>query len=174
MISALFYISENEVQFKIGADFCIPRGDSRAYTISCFINDNSRIQSSAFPTPDRAWLMEGDLLYRTDAYENPNIREFLELDFFTSSESRDRISLAPDAISPSVLQSTEYGGLIFNLIAENITLPVSMLPPGVTLSNFRDAVLDAVLGEWTCVVNNTFGVDSATSIIIECGTYCTG
>ena len=170
-ILAALLETESEVQFKIGADFCIPRGDRRTYTISCDVNsDSTSTQSIAFPTPDRAWLMEGDLLYQANVGEIPNIRE--SIDFFSSSPNR--LLLFPDVVLPNVLQTTVYGGLVFNLITDNITLSPSMLPPGVTRDNFRDAVLDAVLGEWTCTVNNTFGVDSATSIITECGTYSTG
>ena len=32
--------TQTKVQYKIGAEFCIPRGDRRTYRISCNINDN--------------------------------------------------------------------------------------------------------------------------------------
>ena len=160
--------TQTEVQFKIGADFCIPRGDRRTYRISCDINDGKPTRSRAFPTPDRAWLMQGDLLYRAPVHETPNTQDFIE---FLSSQP-NRVLLAPDAVFPPVLRTTDDGGLLFDFTAQNVTLPPSLLPPDVNLGNFRDAIIYAVLGEWACVANNTFGVDSATSVISECGKYC--
>lgn len=84
-------------------------------------------------------------------------------------ELPNRILLAPDSVFPSVVQTRDDGGLQFNFQAENLTLSELMLPSGVTRDNFQDFIVDAVLGKWTCITNNTFGDDSATSTVTDCG-----
>lgn len=159
------------VEYMIGADFCIPPNDMREYRLSCGINSNegTPTQSRAFPTPDRAWFLNGDELYQAGANDPPpETRDFPE--FFMDPPTR--ILLAPDSVFPSVLQTRDDGGLQFNLQAENLTLPEAMLPPGVDPDNFRPDILAAIVGDWTCEANNSFGMDTATSTIRICGMYC--
>ena len=154
----------------IGSDFCIPLDERRQYILYCDVNSNegSSTQSIAFPTPDSAWFAQGDLLYRVDANDPPpNTRDFI--DFFM--DPPNRILLAPDSVFPSVLQTRDDGGIQFNFLTENVTLSEAMFPPGVTRDNFRMAALQALVGEWTCEANNTFGMDTATSTIRICGMY---
>ena len=158
------------VEYMIGADFCIPLDERRQYTLSCGINSNQRTptQSRAFPTPDRAWFAQGELLYRVGANDPPpDTRDFLE--FFL--DPPNRILLAPDSVFPSVLQTRSNGGIQFNFRTDNLTLPEAMYPPGVTADNFRMAAFQAILGDWTCEANNAFGMDTATSTIRICGMY---
>ena len=175
--NVLFYTAAIEdtpagVVYMIGADFCIPLDDRRQYTLTCDINSNERTptRSRAFPTPDRAWFSEGELLYRAGANDAPpDTRDFLE--FFMDPLAPNRILLAPDSVFPSVLQTRDGGGLQFNLQTENLTLPELMYPMGVTADNFQTAAFQAIVGEWTCEANNTFGMDTATSVIRLCGIY---
>lgn len=158
--------TDTTVEYKIGSDFCIPEGDTRSYTISCGINtEGSPTQSRAFPIPDRAWFHNGDLLYRVPANMFPGAREFPE--FFMDTPGR--MLLAPDAIFPTVFATTSTGGLLFDFGFDNLTLPEAMRPPGVTMDNFRDVALMGLIGEWTCEANNTFGMDTATSVVRLCG-----
>ena len=156
--------TDTEVQYNIGADFCISRDDRRKYTLHCFIENRHTREtiSGAFPTPDLSWIIQGDLLYQ--GLEDGEVQLIPE--FFVDPPSR--ILLAPYSVFPSVLSTDRFGDIELNLRAENLTHPFSMLPPGVTLDNFRDALFETLLGEWTCRVNNTFGVVSATSTITDC------
>ena len=122
-----------------------------------------------FPTPYRTWQLNNHTLYSAFQYEEPSLREVLESDISFFIKDANRILLHPDSIVPSALQIIHGGGLYFSLQAENLTLPEAMLPPSINVGNFKEILLETIVGEWSCSVNNSLGEDVAVTIIRICG-----
>ena len=77
----------------------------------------------------------------------------------------------PGLIAPPPLdirRLSQSGVIIISTEFYNVSLS-AMLPPGVTEANFREATFQALLGEYTCSVNNVYGGDSAMTTISNCG-----
>ena len=77
----------------------------------------------------------------------------------------------PGLINPpplDIMLLSATGGIVFNTGFFNVSVS-SMLPPGVTEENFREATFQAILGDYICSVNNVYGGDSAMTTIRVCG-----
>lgn len=159
--------------YRIGSDFCIDPNYRGTITIRCEIANfdvRNDTVSRAFPTPDRSWSLNDDLLYRTGAQENPNLRENPE--FYMASDIR--MLLSPDFFVPPLLTTPtgiDQGALLFNFELINASAQaLMMLESFNNIGEARVAAPSALVGDWTCQANNSFGADSATSSIRICGT----
>lgn len=142
-------------------------------TIQCeifnFGPDRNTSVSRAFPTPDRAWSLNNDLINRVSAGGNFLIRG--NPDFFMVSDFR--MVIAPDFFVPDVLTSptggTNQGAVQFEYQFGNTTMlmTVDMFN---TVEEAAQGARQALVGEWTCATNNSFGSDTASSNVRICGT----
>ncbi len=160
--------------YVIGSDFCIDPTYRGTVTIQCEIfnfgmgQDRNMSVARAFPTPDRSWSLDGDLLDRAQAGDNFDLRS--NPDFFMESDRR--MVLNPDFFIPGVLVAPTggnlQGGIQFNFVLSNTTMLMTVASID-TIDEARAEAYLAVVGEWTCQANNSFGSDTATSNVRLCG-----
>ena len=110
------------------------------------------------PTPSRSWFKDGELVYTAPLETVPDVDEY----------TMANPVLITGVLTPGVFSATADGTIFYNTEVENITFAMP-LPPGTTVEQARVMVFDGLLGNWTCVGNNTLGSSSVTNIIRECG-----
>ncbi len=79
--------------------------------------------------------------------------------------------LDPDFFIPNVLTTLtgeNHGAIQFNFDLRNTTM-LMMVDSIDTIEEARIVAHQAVVGEWTCRVNNSFGSDLAASKVTLCG-----
>ncbi len=161
-----------EIEYLIGSDFCIAPDYRGTVTILCVIinagQPNPLNISRAFPVPFRSWSLNEDLLYSEISTGTPNIEDSTE--FFSASV--DRMVLMPQYFFPESVLGTPTVGRLQGAIQLNFALfNASFAPLFGSLEAAQAAAYRAVVGDWTCGANNTFGSDMATSNIRICGTF---
>ena len=80
----------------------------------------------------------------------------------------DNPVLITGVLTPEVFTATADGSILYSTQVENITYAVP-LSPGTALPQARALLFDGLLGNWTCVANNTLGTSAVTIAISECG-----
>lgn len=161
--------------YRIGSDFCLEPGFSGIVTILCDVinqgEDPNGNLSRAFPTPDRAWFQNGDLLDSASILNPLGDDLISNTAFFT--QSPNRMLLMPGVWSPDVISfptGEQEGALSLSYQLLNTTLSLGMMPGDIqNIEAARSLTRMALLGSWRCEVNNTFGSDGATSEIRVCG-----
>ncbi len=153
----------------IGSDFCIDPNFRGVVTILCQVvnagSNNVLNVSRAFPVPFRSWSLDGDLLYSELVTTFPNIEDNIE--FY--SMSVERMVLIPQYFFPESLLGIPTFGRLLGGIQLNFALSNATFHPLFdSLEAARGAAYRAVVGAWTCGVNNTFGSDMATSNVRMC------
>ena len=166
-------VSDRDVtEYIIGSDFCVaPDFRGRIIILCVIVNVNSPNilnESRAFPVPFRSWSLNGDLLYSELSTATPNIQDSME--FFAAS--RDRMVFDPTFFRPEPLLGTptegrQRGAIQLDFSVQNATF----MPLFTSLDAAREAAYRAVVGDWICNTNNTFGSDMATTSIRMCGTF---
>ena len=132
---------------------CISRDmDSKVVELDCIILNSPQ------PSPLRSWFKDGELVYSTISGLTVDPNDFL----------MDNPILVPGVLDPSPFTALGDGRIFYNYDIMNISVP-SMLPPGTTLEQATQEVFDLLIGNWTCLVNNTLGSSTVTYVIRECG-----
>lgn len=112
--------------------------------------------------PTRMWLRNDDLVYSSPVGEDLEA----DLGFFS-----DYPILVVGIFDPNVLTALTDGRLFYADDVMNITMP-DLLPPDInTIEEARPELFDLSLGNWTCVVDSSLGIDSVTYIIRECSKH---
>ncbi len=159
-------------EYLIGSDFCIPPDFRGRVIILCVIVNvdfpNILNEARAFPVPFRSWSLNGDLLYSELSTTTPNIQDSME--FFAAS--RDRMVFDPTFFRTEPLlgtptQGRQRGAIQLDFSLENATF----IPLFPSLDDARAAAYRAVVGDWMCSTNNTFGSDMGITSIRLCGTF---
>ena len=134
------------------------RDDSKLLiTFEC----NTERAGHPYPLPraSRSWFKDGQLVSSTligDAV-------FIDESFLMAHPI-----LNMDVFDTPPLTLLPNGDVIMYLGLRNITSPFSgMLALTTTIEQARDMVFDILLGNWTCVVNNSLGTSSVEFIIRE-------
>ena len=148
-------ISDTPV-YDIGADFCLQRNTNTSVALRCNLLQTNH--SSPVPKPIRIWHKDGDLLSN-----GTNISQT----FF-----RERKLLILGVLTPPnfILLGSAFSVLFLNTSVDNVTTS-DLLEDDVPIEVARDMLFDLLLGEFTCSVQNVYGMDTATTVIQECGTY---
>ena len=139
---------------KVGADFCLEPSGSSALSVLELRCDLT--QHPTVPLPTVTWLHNGAVVYEGDD---------MNMDFFTQGIN---VLFAPGFIYPTPLSLNGDDSLTFNLHVVNLSSPLIDYP-AITSSNIREALFSLVTGTWTCVQNNSYGIDNETSRITLCG-----
>jgi hypothetical protein len=109
------------------------------------------------------WLRNDQLVYSS------RVGEALDPDpdFFNTDNNT---ILLPGVFDPNALTATSDGKLFYFDDVKNITMPDLILSDsGIrTIEEARSALFELSLGNWTCVVNSSLGIDSVTYNIREC------
>ena len=136
---------------------CVSRNaDNKIVNLECEILGNPQ------PNPLRSWFKDGELVYSAINGFSPN-----PSDFFMNNPI-----LVPGVLDPITLSALSDGTIVYNYEVRNITSP-QQLPPGTTEAQIEQQVFDLLLGNWTCIVNNTLGSTTITYLITDCGEiYC--
>lgn len=141
--------------YRVGANFCLERGETEEIILLCPIIQECPL---AFPRAIRGWDKDGIFVYvGLDG-----------IDYMLRDEFLDANPLfIPGVVFPSPfdIRTGSTGSLRLSTAASNISMP-TFVPPG---ANVRDEVFDRLLGIYTCIVENEYGDDTATTIISECG-----
>ena len=143
----------------IADNFCWERSDTSAIELDCTVAERGQPRS----IPIRMWLRNGELVYSAPVGEDldPN------LDFFDNNTI-----LSPGIFEPDPLTATRDGKLFYFDNVKNITMPMLLSDTSIrTIEEARSALFDLSLGNWTCVVNSSLGIDSVTYNIRECGKH---
>ena len=143
--------------YDIGANFCLER--NQQVIIRC----NENPSELAYPNFNRTWSINDIIIINTLNGRNPGF----EADFFTTGNND---ILVPGLILPQVVGFDRFftAELMLDTGFFNLSNP-AIAPPGVDKSNFRDVAYAQLLGVYQCQVRNAIGVDTATSIVRECG-----
>ena len=144
--------------YCIAGNFCIQRSVNEMVLLGCEIPNEATNPPLPFPTPSRSWFKDGELVYIADLETVPDVDEY----------TMANPVLITGVLTPDVFSATADGTIFYNTEVENITFAMP-LPPGTTVEQARVMVFDGLLGNWTCVGNNTLGSSSVTNIIRECG-----
>ena len=162
-------------EVRVGSNICLDRSSgSPQFVLLCDVQPRNLTQGirSAVPTPRRIWTTEPDdvVIYEALDGESPDFNpRFFMSDF--------RLLLMPGIIPGiPVLDIAEInGGLVFNtLVTSNLTSNLTILPdlPRRDAESIGQLVFEEILGSYTCMVENEYGADAATTIISECDGKC--
>ena len=98
---------------------------------------------SPHPNLQRSWFKDGELVYLAPHGYSPDASDFLA---------------ANPLLHPFSFLPLFDGTILLNIEIENITSPILL------------QLVEQLVGNWTCVLNNTFGSASRTYIVMEeCG-----
>ena len=119
--------------------------------LECEIHNNPQ------PNPTRSWFKDGELVYSvlsgTSVSPTAYYMKYPILEF--------------GVLEPPVFSAISDGTIYFNYEVKTIAFP-DELSPNTTIEQARQMVLEHLVGNWTCKVNNTFGsAISITYIIID-------
>ena len=154
---------------KVGTDICIQRNRPTRFDLLCVIQDVDLTEGIriSLPTPTRTWSTDPQ---NTVIFESSiNVDPTFNPDFF---EDGFRQILLPGLVGHPLSIGTQ-GSLLFSLgFEQNLTNP-NILPdlPRRDSEYIRDLVFDEILGTYTCLVENEYGCDTATTTISECGKH---
>ena len=141
MSFSLYYALENKA---------VNRSDRELFTLGCDIYDGP---PTALPLPRRLWYKDGELVYSASL-----LGDSVDLTSFIIAHP----ILALGVLYPTVLIASEDGTIFYHAYVDNITHP-TLLPPGITtIEQAEQQVLELLLGNWTCVVENSLGRKSVT------------
>ena len=130
--------------------------------LDCTILDNV---PHPIPLPDRSWFRNGVLVASAQYYQNLilDMAFLMEFPIFTAGVFD---------FAPLIIAST--GQLYYITQFTNITMPMlGGLPPDIDFPTARGLLFDLLLGNWTCVANNSLGSSSVEYIIRDCGKLTT-
>ena len=159
-------------EVRIGSNICLNRSiSSPQFILYCDIRPTNLTQGirSAIPTPRRVWSTTDPndvTIYEALDREIPAFNP----EFFTSGF---RQLLIPGVIpgTPVLDILRINGGLVINTsVTSNLTNNRTILPnlPRRDAEFLRGLVFDEILGSYTCMVENEYGADAATTVITEC------
>ena len=136
----------------------VSRGDS-SLVIILECNTERGGHPNPLPRASRSWFKDGQMVSSTLIGGSALIDEsFLMAHPILNIEVFDTppLTLVP------------YGDLIVYLGFRNVTSPFSgMLAPTTSIEQARDMVFDILLGNWTCLVNNSLGTSSIDYVVRE-------
>ena len=136
------------------------RNSDTPVMLECEIpNDPSNLPRPQ-PLTLRSWFKDGELVYTTTLDTTPDIEDFV----------RDKPVLIIGVLYPTTFAATVDGTISYSTVVMNITFQPP-LPPNTTIEQARQVLFDLLLGNWTCVANNSLGTSSVTYITRECGEY---
>ncbi len=144
--------------YKVGADFCLsdppdplPFGNDPivVVAISCVLLNGEDVLPRAFPPPDRIWSKDGVTLYQEDT-------TILIGDTVVSQEFETSFPALFESLRTFFIIGID-GDLRFLVSAYNLSNPVVV------------AAYEELFGEWTCLLNNSLGMESATTVVRRCG-----
>ena len=148
--------------YDIGSNFCLnPPPMQESIFLQCLILEGGDIPQ-VVPQANRTWVKDGIIIYSGVGNE-PFNEEFLM--------SGNNSVFMVGVINPpplNIMQLSATGGIVFNTEFFNVSMS-AMLPEGVTEANFQEATFQAILGDYTCSVDNVYGGDSAMTTIRVCG-----
>ena len=130
--------------------------------LHCEIPNEPTMPPLPLPTPSRSWFKDGKLVYIAELETVPDVDEY----------TMDNPVLITGVLTPDVFSATTDGTILYNTQVDNITFAMP-LPLGTTILQARQLVFDGLIGNWTCVANNTLGSSSVTYVIKECGELST-
>ena len=111
------------------------------------------------PSPRRTWFKDGEQVYSAISGFTPDPSEFVMMNPI----------LMPGVLDPITFSTLSDGSIVYNYEVENITSP-QLLPPNTTTEEEAEQqVFELLLGNWTCMVNNTLGSATITYVITDCG-----
>ena len=113
------------------------------------------------PTLQRSWFKDGEFIYsaQVGSVPWPDASDFLAANPL----------LAHGVLHPFSFFPFSNGTILLNIEIDNITSPF-LFPPGTTLELARVQLVEQLVGNWTCVLNNTFGSASRTyTVTKKCG-----
>ena len=146
---------------KVGADFCLSFSN-RPSALLIICN-----QLGGVPTPALSLYKDDILAITMDGFGQFSISEEF-LNRGNNSLLRFSVLDPPPLVPIGTLPGS--GELFLNFKVNNITL-LSLVPPGVDMSNVVRELFTVLLGSWECRVNNTFGEDSAVTELSDCGKH---
>ena len=155
-------------EIRVGTDICINSSMSIYFFLLCdvrSVNLTERIRT-ALPTPNRTWTMDDPdnmITFSTPINADP----LLNPAFF---ESGLRQLLLPGLVGHPLLIAPSGELIISIVITQNLTNQ-TLLPdlPSRDAGFIRGLVISEILGTYTCLVENEYGCDTATTTIYECG-----
>ena len=156
--------------YNIGTNICVSRFYFIQFELRCFIQQVHLSEGirTVVPTPNRTWTTDPENIVIYSAPDNVHDPE-IESEFF---EDSFRQLLLPGLVGNPL--STSSTGLTFTFgpVEMNLTNP-DILPdlPRRDQRFIRNLIFDELLGTYTCLVENEYGFDVATTIISECGKH---
>ena len=147
---------------KVGADFCVSFSNPPS-TLQILCNDANPL--GTVPTPTLSWYKDDVLAITMDEFGGQVVNE----DFYNVGNNglfRFGVLDPPPLVALST--SPGSGQLFLNFVSSNVSQP-DLLPPGVDPGDIDQELFAILLGSWECRVNNTFGEDSASTDLSDCG-----
>ena len=157
-----------EVAVPIGSNICLNRTlQSQRFVLLCDIepvNLTAGIRT-ALPTPNRTWTTDPDNIVITSALDGDAPE--LNLDFL---QSENGMIFLPGLIEPAILDVSRSDGVLA-FSTEVSQFNPEILPDLVERDRdtIRELVFEEILGSYTCMVENVYGFDLATTLVTECG-----
>lgn len=154
----------------IGFNVCLNRANDKfQFALLCDIEppDVDLGIRTPIPVPLRTWTTDPNnvVIYEALDGDDPMFNPEFFVDGF-------RQLLMPGVLSgPPILDIQEVrGALLFDGSAINSLANSSILPdlPRRDAEFIRDLVFDEILGSYTCLVQNEYGIDVATTVVSEC------
>ena len=105
----------------------------------------------AVPIPSYSWTKDGVSVITNAFFTQATLDE----DFIEEGNNSLLFLIFPPPISVS------HDRIIVDFTAHNAT----SFPEGVVIQDLQRFVLNSILGEWSCLVNNSFGNVSASSVV---------
>ena len=144
----------------IAENFCVDRDNDTVVMLECEIPNDPSNPPTPQPLPLQSWFKDGELVYTAPLGTIPDIEDFV----------MDKQVLMPGVLDPTTFTADGDGTISYSTVVMNISIPV-FLPPNTTIEQARQMLFDLLLGNWTCVANNSLGTSSVTHIVRECGEY---
>ena len=144
----------------IAENFCVDRDNDTVVMLECEIPNDPSNPPTPQPLPLQSWFKDGELVYTAPLDNTPDIDDF----------TMDNPVLIPGVLVPTTFTASADGTISYSTEVMNITF-LPQLPPSTTTEQARQMLFDLLLGNWTCVANNSLGTSSVTYTIRECGEY---
>lgn len=140
------------------------RGSDEMIELSCDVLGENLANhiSIPFPTPSRKWYKDDVLVYSVDKIgqgvyggTNPN--------FYDGANAILRYGI----VEPYPLYMSKQGQVVLGFEARDLVYP-EFVPEGTTNETIVDDVFNALIGKWSCEVENMLGTQRAETVITEC------
>ena len=135
----------------------------RSPTIARF-SLNCELKGVIRPSARYSWMKDGVAVV-TNVLRRVLNKYPLEDDFYMLGNNSLLLLLIPQSPITIDIDLRVRVDLSLDPAIWNVTGILTMFPEGTTVEDLRRLILDAVLGNWTCVAENSFGSDSGTSIV---------